>query len=124
MNRRLHGGATDDPHFPKIQFPGEYLCPSCRFGNGTKDDPKYETSLVISFLLDYYSPLPVQSSAWAHNIAVRQLNEYVKRNKDPTGLTSSSSNRFVWYSVLILMMGIIIAYYLRCRSSKKKRHMI
>lgn len=43
--------ADGDPKFPKIQFPPEYLCPTCRL-----DDGSWDTPATLKFLLHYYGP--------------------------------------------------------------------
>ncbi|KAL3088310.1 hypothetical protein niasHT_023870 [Heterodera trifolii] len=50
VNKRLKGEASEDPHFPKQQFPPSELCSKCRAQNGDFDEQK-----VLRFLLKYYS---------------------------------------------------------------------
>ncbi|EYC33929.1 hypothetical protein Y032_0001g170 [Ancylostoma ceylanicum] len=56
VNARLQGRDTEDPQFPKVQFPGQFLCSNCT-ANGSLVD-----SETREFLLDYYSQIkPFQS---------------------------------------------------------------
>ena len=49
VNNRLHGDeATEDPQFPKEQFPPAFLCSDCRDAKGELDPTK-----VLPFLLQY-----------------------------------------------------------------------
>ncbi|KAL6722886.1 hypothetical protein Aduo_017959 [Ancylostoma duodenale] len=56
VNARLQGRDTEDPQFPKMQFPAQFLCSNCT-ANGSLVD-----SETREFLLDYYSQIkPFQS---------------------------------------------------------------
>jgi thiol oxidase len=49
VNGRLHGDeATEDPQFPKEQFPPTFLCPDCRDAKGELDQEK-----TLRFLLQF-----------------------------------------------------------------------
>jgi hypothetical protein len=53
VNARLKGRETEDPQFPKFQFPPRFLCPECRKnGNGTEE---FDEAKVKEFLLAFYS---------------------------------------------------------------------
>ncbi|KAF6201265.1 hypothetical protein GE061_005712 [Apolygus lucorum] len=49
-NKRLHGDATEDPHFPKVQFPTTQICSKCHFKNGIFDKEE-----VFRFLHHMYT---------------------------------------------------------------------
>ncbi|CAI5455471.1 unnamed protein product [Caenorhabditis angaria] len=49
VNARLHGQKTEDPKFPKYQFPPKFLCEDCN-NKGALNETATE-----EFLLDYYS---------------------------------------------------------------------
>ncbi len=51
VNARLKGRETEDPHFPKYQFPAPFLCPQCN-KNGIFDEIE-----VRSFLVRHYSDI-------------------------------------------------------------------
>nr|CAD2192498.1 unnamed protein product [Meloidogyne enterolobii] len=49
VNARLHGDeATEDPQFPKEQFPPSFLCPECRDSKG-----ELEQERTLDFLLQF-----------------------------------------------------------------------
>ncbi|EDV42569.1 uncharacterized protein Dana_GF18057 [Drosophila ananassae] len=50
VNKRLSGDATEDPKFPKIQFPSSEDCPSCRTNNSD-----WHTGEVLQYLKDLYN---------------------------------------------------------------------
>ncbi|GFN88377.1 sulfhydryl oxidase [Plakobranchus ocellatus] len=51
VNKRLHGDESEDPQFPKVQFPPKSLCNTCR------DDRsfKFREKNVLPFLIEFYS---------------------------------------------------------------------
>ncbi|VDK72711.1 unnamed protein product [Cylicostephanus goldi] len=49
VNARLHGRDTEDPKFPKVQFPAQFLCSNCTT-NGSLAEQQ-----TRDFLVDYYS---------------------------------------------------------------------
>ncbi|KAK6040041.1 hypothetical protein COOONC_22454 [Cooperia oncophora] len=56
VNARLQGRDTEDPQFPKVQFPGSFLCPNCTT-NGSFNEKQTK-----DFLISYYSQVkPYQS---------------------------------------------------------------
>lgn len=56
MNKRLkeENGISQDPKFPKQQFPPASICPECRRDNGEFDEQK-----VLQFMLKYYSNVKI-----------------------------------------------------------------
>uniref|UniRef100_A0A0K8S6Z9 Sulfhydryl oxidase n=4 Tax=Lygus hesperus TaxID=30085 RepID=A0A0K8S6Z9_LYGHE len=49
-NKRLHGDATEDPHFPKVQFPTSKICKPCH-----KPDGAFDEREVLNFLHHMYT---------------------------------------------------------------------
>ncbi|XP_019870515.2 sulfhydryl oxidase 1-like isoform X1 [Aethina tumida] len=49
VNNRLHGDATEDPKFPKIQFPSQQNCPQCRL-----NDDSFVVPEVFNYLKTMY----------------------------------------------------------------------
>lgn len=49
VNARLRSRDTEDPEFPKYQFPPHFLCPRC------SKDSVVDEDQVKHFLVDYYS---------------------------------------------------------------------
>lgn len=58
-NNRLHGDPTEDPAYPKVQFPEPALCPTCRYGRRPVDKFDNETDWnipeVLKFLRNFYA---------------------------------------------------------------------
>lgn len=54
VNNRLAGEPSEDPHFPKIQWPTPELCPSCHsLKNG--GEHSWSKEQVLDFLYNYFS---------------------------------------------------------------------
>ncbi|KAM8744623.1 sulfhydryl oxidase 1 [Acanthopagrus schlegelii] len=54
VNNRLAGDLSEDPNFPKIQWPSPEMCPACHTvkNNG---DHRWNNDQVLPFLLSYFS---------------------------------------------------------------------
>lgn len=50
VNQRVASDSTEDPKFPKIQFPSQEDCPTCRAGNGSE----WQTEEVLKYLKTIY----------------------------------------------------------------------
>ncbi|XP_071984876.1 sulfhydryl oxidase 1 isoform X2 [Engystomops pustulosus] len=53
VNKRLAGDATEDPHFPKIQWPSKELCPDCR--KMINNETTWDTPAVLNFMKKRFS---------------------------------------------------------------------
>uniref|UniRef100_A0A671PTB6 Sulfhydryl oxidase n=1 Tax=Sinocyclocheilus anshuiensis TaxID=1608454 RepID=A0A671PTB6_9TELE len=54
VNNRLAGDLSEDPHFPKIQWPSPELCPSCH-GLKKTGEHHWDQEEVLTFLRNYFS---------------------------------------------------------------------
>lgn len=54
VNNRLAGAPSEDPHFPKIQWPSPDQCPACHGVKGGGDHA-WKQAEVLSFLLSHFS---------------------------------------------------------------------
>ncbi|KAM3727459.1 Sulfhydryl oxidase [Dirofilaria immitis] len=52
VNKFIAGSPSDDPAFPKQQFPPISLCPTCRKQNG-----EFDEETVLNFMISYYGNL-------------------------------------------------------------------
>lgn len=55
VNKRLAGDATEDPEFPKVQFPSNERCPLCK-----SDSSSWNYQEVLSYLKHMYSNINVR----------------------------------------------------------------
>lgn len=51
VNKRLKGRETEDPRFPKVQFPASYLCKDCNVGEENENLNRQ----VEDYLIKYYT---------------------------------------------------------------------
>ncbi|GFR79268.1 sulfhydryl oxidase [Elysia marginata] len=51
VNERLRGDQSEDPKFPKLQFPPETLCAACKSAGGLE----WDKGKVLEFLIGFYS---------------------------------------------------------------------
>ncbi|XP_020780519.1 sulfhydryl oxidase 1 [Boleophthalmus pectinirostris] len=54
VNNRLAGALSEDPYFPKIQWPSPEMCPRCHTVE-LNGDHKWDLDQVLSFLKSYFS---------------------------------------------------------------------
>ncbi|XP_058494792.1 sulfhydryl oxidase 1 [Solea solea] len=54
VNNRIAGSMSEDPEFPKIQWPSPETCPSCH-GVSRSGDHKWNMDQVLSFLMFHFS---------------------------------------------------------------------
>ncbi|KAI8514489.1 thiol oxidase [Branchiostoma belcheri] len=54
VNRRLHGDLSEDPQYPKVQFPPPSLCPSCHLPSQKDSEPVWDETQVLQFLKRRY----------------------------------------------------------------------
>ncbi|XP_041368961.1 sulfhydryl oxidase 2-like isoform X2 [Gigantopelta aegis] len=53
-NKRLHGQPSEDPLFPKIQFPSQTTCPKCHKAGSTNTHPIWDKDEVLNFMVHMY----------------------------------------------------------------------
>uniref|UniRef100_A0A8C0M954 Sulfhydryl oxidase n=1 Tax=Canis lupus familiaris TaxID=9615 RepID=A0A8C0M954_CANLF len=54
VNARLAGAASEDPHFPKVQWPPRGLCSACH--NDLRGSPVWDLDNTLRFLKTHFSP--------------------------------------------------------------------
>lgn len=96
VNKRLANDSTEDPEYPKIQFPSQYNCPKCRDGD------KWNLTEVLNYLRHMYS-----------SINVRYLGADTKVLHD--GLGSARSKRSTsWVIINKMDVSMCFLLYVAC----------
>ncbi|EFO27496.2 hypothetical protein LOAG_00988 [Loa loa] len=54
VNKYITGKASEDPAFPKQQFPPASLCPKCR-----RHDIEFDSEAVLDFMINYYNDFKI-----------------------------------------------------------------
>lgn len=76
VNRRLSGAASEDPAFPKIQFPPARLCADCRHSDNNNAvvvagaDDNWDTEMVLRYLIPYYTDIRTDGPKQGHGYQV------------------------------------------------------
>jgi len=85
VNQRLSGAATDDPEFPKTQYPSSEHCPNCRDSSSRWND-----HFVLNYLKEKYhqdnlnyqgADAQTALNARAHSPSIRKLVETVEERQ-------------------------------------------
>ncbi|CAD7013563.1 unnamed protein product [Ceratitis capitata] len=114
VNERLAGDETEDPKFPKIQFPSVSSCPQCH-----KEQPSASSNIatidwdkdaVLSFLKNIHNPGYI-SRYGVDNDAVLHLSlDKLRQKRMIGGLFSETDARLtiLLYGCCILIMGLAV----------------
>lgn len=94
VNKRLSGDFSEDPGFPKKQFPVETMCPKCHLGDGSWDEKE-----VLSYLVKMYTNvddtvvLPTTTSTTTHT----NVNDTAISSTSPTSPIKRSAKWSPWF---------------------------
>lgn len=97
VNKRLSGDASEDPEYPKVQFPDASRCPKCREGD------KFNLTEVLNYLRHMYS-----------NINVRYIGSDTKVLHDGLGGTVRSKRSTSWVVINRMDVSMCFLLYLVC----------
>ncbi|CAF3452954.1 unnamed protein product [Rotaria sp. Silwood1] len=137
VNKRLRGKVTEDPKYPKVQFPSKKLCTTCQSMNKDNTSNEYIMSKTIDFLVEYYSKenmdtsLILNKSYNNEKLLTRQERlvssiKYKTEIKEHTGLVKYIITLIQHFSLYIFVAVIIILVLFRrryCRV-KTKRYLV
>lgn len=127
VNKRLAGDTTEDPEFPKIQFPDPGHCPSCRHSDGT-----FNESEVLKYLKNMYNNVNVRYIGSDTTLLVAGLGQQKVTNSassaslslsSPSAFVKSidSSMCFILYVASLILIIILIRMFLK-RGYRKKMY--
>jgi thiol oxidase len=132
VNQRLHGDETEDPKYPKIQFPPENLCSKCQ---STNKDQKFDLTNTIEFLRRFYSKenldlSSVETISISHEnkdrISFKEQYSMIELNDESTiksgflRFTTSIIRRFPFYFLISLVIVIFFARRRYCKGKRKR----
>lgn len=115
VNKRLGGDSTEDPEFPKVQFPTSEHCPLCRNANGTWNYPE-----VLNYLKSVYGSINVRYIG----SDTRVLHLGLDGSSGASSFTSStldSSMCFLLYVASFSLLLVLIRMFLK-RGYRKKAY--
>lgn len=97
VNHFLVSAPSSDPHYPKMQWPPQDLCPACR---RSEDSSSWNEAEVLRFLQSYYAFKAQSKSASTHSIR-HHHKSHVKT------VTSAAGYRKVLLSVLLCSITLL-----------------
>lgn len=115
VNRRLAGDDTEDPMFPKIQYPSQYTCSQCLqevvppqsvtpLGN-SNNTPHWDTGEVLYYLRRVYSLINLSRYGVDDESILPEMLSSVHSSKLQTSTSSGHSSIF---SEIDVRMGILL----------------
>lgn len=115
VNKRLAGDTTEDPEFPKVQFPTIENCPTCR-----KSDGSFNEAEVLKYLKNMYSNLNVRYIGSDTTLLLRGLGQTYTSD---TSLikTIDTSMCFILYVASLILIIALIRIFLK-RGYRKKMY--
>lgn len=105
VNRRLAGDATEDPAYPKIQFPSQSACARCR-----DQMSNWQTQEVLHFLKEFYSSSKLSGWSVANEMDMPHAE---KRILDNVFSEMDMRMGIVLYVFCIAMMVIAVKLLVR-----------
>lgn len=114
VNQRLAGDLTEDPNFPKIQFPSASSCPLCRHKSDTKsteiheDNNKWDKTKVLQFLKNIYNPEYISRFGINDESLLRPTLEKLRRKRMIVNVFSDVDMRMgmLLYGFCIVMLVV------------------
>ena len=110
----MRNDPSEDPKYPKVQFPSKYLCETCQLTNN-----QYDHSQTIEFLLNHYSKANIDKSVIAKKSS-EDLPEYVIKKIDFVDRTGFSTHILQHLTVYVLLGVLIVLVVIRRRCCQAK----
>lgn len=125
VNKRLAGDDTEDPAFPKVQFPTSDLCSSCRRGDPTVDNSiQWDRDEVLDFLQRINAPINVSR----YGVNAEHIRDDFPRAQAHSNAGNSTSAAFsemdvrmgmLLYAFCMLIIVVAVKLFMR-RGYRKK----
>ncbi|KAM7011990.1 LOW QUALITY PROTEIN: sulfhydryl oxidase 1 [Tautogolabrus adspersus] len=102
VNNRLAGALSEDPDFPKIQWPSPEMCPSCHSvkENG---EHRWNNEQVLPFLMSYFSSSSILTDYLESEsqILAKQKQKHASRQQALEAQKHKRTNREAMYSMTL-----------------------
>lgn len=127
VNKRLSGDLTEDPDFPKQQFPTEAMCPSCRRppssnvkGHQIIGEIEWDKYEVLNYLKRINLPANLNLLGIQNETTVPKMMALVGANRSYSSLTEMDIRAgMLLYLFCVVMMVVAVKLFLR-RGYRKK----
>uniref|UniRef100_A0A7N8XXZ5 Sulfhydryl oxidase n=1 Tax=Mastacembelus armatus TaxID=205130 RepID=A0A7N8XXZ5_9TELE len=92
VNNRLAGALSEDPNFPKIQWPSPEMCPACHAVKANGDHSWIQKE-VLPFVLSYFSSSSILTGA--HRLSIHMFLKETKETSEHLGGKTSEPTPWV-----------------------------
>lgn len=112
VNQRLAGDATEDPQFPKVQFPSASSCAQCRItaASASKEnvDINWNKDAVLSFLKNIHNPEFVNRYGVQREELLHETLDTMRQKRQISNVFSDMDMRMgmLLYAFCIVMMVV------------------
>ncbi|KAM6217281.1 sulfhydryl oxidase 1 [Rhynchocyon petersi] len=105
VNARLAGAPSEDPQFPKVQWPTRELCPACH--NELRGEPVWDLGATLRFLKVHFSPSNMVLGLPRDGPALRAVREHSTSALElmPRALDLATGNATVGPEEAAIAMG-------------------
>lgn len=126
VNQRLAGDATEDPKFPKIQFPSIDSCPQCykhpESHSTANLEDKWDKTHVLQFLKNIHNPEYVSRYGLDNEALLEPSLEKLRQKRMITNVFSDMDMRMgmLLYGFCIVMLVVAFKLFAFKGSYRKK----
>lgn len=114
VNKRLAGDSTEDPKFPKVQFPSSERCSSCR-----NEDSSWNYTEVLKYLKQVYSSINVRYIGSDTRVLHMGLDGSYSSGGSRIFRSLDSSMCFMLYLGSFILIIVLIRMFLKQGYRKK-----
>lgn len=125
VNKRLSGDFSEDPSYPKVQFPAKNMCPECRHSNDSWKEDK-----VLAYLVNMYTNIhnvvTLPNGESSTELAKLISERYTQHNEIPDKWNFSFSDVNTCIALYVLSACLLTVYTARFflkRNRRTKSHM-
>lgn len=116
VNQRLAGDATEDPQFPKVQFPSASSCAQCRHATASASkesgDINWNKDAVLSFLKNIHNPQFVNRYGVQREELLHETLDTMRQKRQISNAFSDMDMRMGMFLYAFCIVMMVIAFKL------------
>lgn len=112
VNKRLAGDSTEDPQFPKQQFPSASSCGQCRLAGSKNEDIKWNRDAVLSFLKNIHNPQFISRYGVQHEELLHETLETMRQKRQISNVFSDMDMRMGMFLYAFCIVMMVVAFKL------------
>ncbi|XP_065200753.1 sulfhydryl oxidase 2-like isoform X1 [Planococcus citri] len=120
VNKRLSGDFSEDPAYPKVQFPASNMCPECRHSNDSWREDKV-LSYLVSMYTNMYNVVTLSNGESSTELAKIISEKYVHQKEVPDGWNFSFSDVRTCIGLYVLFACFLTIYTVRFFLKRNRR---